>query len=428
MRITTIGVGYVGLVIGVGLSKMGHEVTLVDIDSHKIELINQGKVPFYEQGVESILRDTLNNGLKATLSVEEAVRDTEVIFLCVQTSCDNNGVMDLSYIKRATEDVGKALKKMNTDHPVVVVKSTVLPGVTEDIVLPILEESSGKKCCTDFGIIVNPEFLREGQAMEDFLHPDRIVLGELDKRSGDIICELYKDFHTCILRVDLKTAEMIKYACNTFLATKISFINEVGNICKLMGIHVGEVVEGMKLDSRISPHFLQAGIGFGGSCLPKDIKAITACAKDLGYQPELFEGVLRVNEKQPLRLVRLAEAKAGNLHNKNVAILGLTFKAKTDDMREASSVVIIQELLQRGAQLSIYDPMAGERARAIFGDRVEYCCSAQEAVATADVVFILTEWDEFKDPSLYEGKKVFTGRMIFDTKPAQKLDCEGICW
>ena len=323
--------------------------------------------------------------------------------------------------------MGQVLRQRR-DYPLVVVKSTVIPGTTEGVVIPLLEENSGARAGMDFPVAVNPEFLREGKAITDFLNPDRIVIGELDKESGDILHELYKDFTAPILRLDLKTAEMIKYASNAFLATKISFINEIGNVCKKMGIDIYRVAEGMGLDPRISPHFLNAGIGFGGSCLPKDIKALIATAKGLGYQPALLESVIRINDEQPLRLVDLAQKKVGALSQKKAAILGLAFKPGTDDIREAPSLKIVKELLRRKAIVKVYDPAAMERVEAIFGSAIEYADSAREAVSDADMVFILTEWDEFKNPALYRGKKVFDGRRTLSPGEEENWACEGICW
>ena len=329
--------------------------------------------------------------------------------------------------ERARESVLAALSNNNC-YPIVTVKSTVTPGTTQNIVVPILEEYSGKQAGMHFGVAMNPEFLREGQAVHDFFNPDRIVIGELDQKSGDVLSDLYEGFHAPILRVDLKTAEMIKYGANTFLATKISFINEVGNICKLMGIDVHKVAKGMGLDPRIAPQFLDPGIGFGGSCLPKDTRALTAMAKDVGYHATLLESVLRVNEDQPRRLVQLAEEKLGGLHSKTIAVLGLAFKAQTDDVREAPSIIAIKELLNRGAHVRVYDPVAGQKALHSLNGSVERCPTAQDAISAADAVFILTEWDEFKNPDLYQGKKVFAGRMVFDPKTVFGFDYEGICW
>ena len=427
MRVTIIGAGYVGLVTGAGLAKHGNEVTLVDIDEQRVGMINQAKPPFYEEGLESLLQNSAGRNLRATSDINEAIIGADVIFLCVQTSCQGDGFIDLANVKQAATDIGKALNGRG-GHPLIVVKSTVVPGTTEKVVSPLLDGNSGKRLGRDFGLAVNPEFLKEGRAVEDILYPDRIVIGELNKESGDVLCELYRDLDAPILRVDLKTAEMIKYASNAFLATKISFINEIGNICKRLGIDVYRVAEGMSLDPRISPHFLNAGIGFGGSCLPKDVKALAVAAKELGYQPSLLESIIKVNEEQPLKLVELAEKRVEDLDRRKTAVLGLAFKPGTDDIREAPSLKIIAELLRRGASVKVYDPVAMEKVRRIFADKLDYAASAEEAVSEAEMVFIVTEWSEFKNPNLYRGKKVFDGRRVLSHDEAEELHYEGICW
>ena len=427
MRVAIIGAGYVGLVTGVGLSKHGNEVTLVDIDEQRVKMINQAKPPFYEEGLEPLLQNSVGGNLRATSDIKEATIGADVIFLCVQTSCQSDGTIDLVHVEQATTDIGKAFKDRE-GHPLIVVKSTVVPGTTEKVVCPLLEVNSSNRPGRDFGITVNPEFLREGKAIEDFLHPDRIVIGELNKESGDVLSELYRDFDAPILRVDLKTAEMIKYASNVFLAAKISLINEIGNICKRLGIDVYRVAEGIGFDPRISPYFLNAGLGFGGSCLPKDIKAIVVVAKGLGYQASLLESVIRINEEQPLKLIEFAEKRVGDLTTRKTTVLGLSFKPGTDDVREAPSLKVITELLERGALVTVYDPIAMEKVRGIFKDKIDYATSAEEAVSEAELVFIVTEWDEFKNPNLYQGKKVFDGRRILSSDEAERLDYEGICW
>ncbi len=474
MRVAIIGAGYVGLVTGLGFAEHGNEVILVDVDLQKVDMINQAKAPIYEKGLEPLLKNTVGRNLKATSKTKEAVDNAEVIFICVQTGSKDSGAVDLTYIEQAVGDVGKALSarlsprpegivsaqpnaraegspksekgyrehlgehfgdlsgtvgrtaQPNGGYPLIAIKSSVAPGTTEKVVVPLLEENSGKEAGVDFGVAVNPEFLSEGRAIEDFFNPDRIVIGEMDRRSGDILFQLYKGFNAPKLRVDLKTAEMIKYASNAFLATKISFISELGNICKRLGIDTYKVADGMGLDPRISPHFLRAGIGFGGSCLPKDVKAIVTQAKELGCQPVLLDSVLKVNEEQPLKLVELAERKAGGLSGKKVAVLGLAFKPGTSDMREAPSIKVVEELLRKGAWVKAYDPEAEGEARKIFGDKIDYATSAEETISPAEMVFILTEWDEFKNPDLYKGKTVFDGRRVLE--PDEAKDYEGICW
>jgi len=427
MKVAIIGAGYVGLVTGAGLAKYGNEVTLVDIAEQNVKMINQAKLPFYEEGLEPILRNTVGRNLQATLDIKEAITNVDIIFICVSTPCQSNGALDLTQVKQAATDIGRIFGGRDT-HPLVVLKSTIIPGTTENVVCPLLENNSGKRAGRDFGITTNPEFLREGSAIEDFLHSDRIVIGELNKESGDVLAELYRDFNAPILRVDLETAEMIKYASNTFLATKISFINEIGNICKKLGIDVYRVAEGMGFDPRITPHFLNAGLGFGGSCFPKDTRAIVAAAKEWGYQALLLESVITVNEQQPLKLIELAEKRIGDLNQRKTTVLGLAFKPGTDDIREASSQKIIVELLRRGAIVTVYDPMAMKKTREIFKNQIAYANSAEDAISTGELVFIITEWDEFRNHNLYHGKKVFDGRRILNDAQTKTLDYEGICW
>jgi len=427
MKIAIIGAGYVGLVTGTGLASCGHDVSLVDIDTQRVAMINQSRAPFHEAGLEPLLQKSVGKNLRATTDTNEAVTNADIVFVCVQTYCQDDGAIDLTHIKQAITSVGKALKNSKR-HPLVVIKSTVIPGTTEKVLLPLLGKTSEKKAGKDFGIAVNPEFLREGRAVEDFLSPDRIVIGEMDNGSGDILCQLYQDSNAPVLRVNLKTAEMIKYASNVFLATKISFINEIGNICKKLGIDTYKVTEGMSLDSRISPHFLSAGIGFGGSCLPKDTKALINAAQKLGYEPSLLQSVIKVNDEQPLRLVEVAASHVGKLSQRKIAVLGLAFKPGTDDMRDSPAIKVVNELLRRGALVIAYDPVAMDNARGIFGEQVEYATSTEDAVSDAELVFIVTEWDEFNTPALYQGKKVFYGRRITNPGQISNNYCEGVCW
>ena len=427
MRIAIIGAGYVGLVTGIGFAHLGHDVTLVDIDAKRVGMINQAKPPIYEHGLEPLLKRCVGRNLVSTIEIEEAVRGASVVFICVQTPSSDDGSIDLSYVRQSAVDVGAAMRR-ECSYCAVVVKSTVIPGTTEKVVIPLLEQNSGRKAAVDFGVVMSPEFLREGNALEDFFKPDRTVLGELDQMSGDVVTGLYRDFDAPLLRVHMEAAEMIKYASNAFLATKISFINEVGNICKGLGVDVNEVAKGMGLDSRISPHFLSAGIGFGGSCFPKDVRALTGVAKELGYKPYLLESVMKVNEEQPLKLVTLAESRFKGLSGKKAAVLGLTFKAGTDDMREAPSITVIRQLLKKGVEVNAYDPVANGSVKMVFGDAITCAADAAEAISETDMVFVLTEWDEFRNTDLYQGKPVFDGRGVVQSKEAKILDYEGVCW
>jgi len=430
MKISMIGTGYVGLATGVGFAVKGNEVTCVDIDQRKVGQINSGVSPIYEPLLEDYLKKVLKNKkLFATTDFSGAVEKTEVSFISVGTPSREDGSIDLKYVESASRQIGEVLKKKREYH-VVVVKSTVVPGTTEDVVLKSIEKASGKKAGKDFGLCMNPEFLKEGKAIEDFLSPDRIVIGSLDKRSGDLVEKLYANFKTPILRTDIRTAEMIKYASNAFLATKISFANEVGNICKKMGIDVYEVMKGVGLDKRISPHFLNAGSGYGGSCFPKDVEALIHRAKEIGYEPKLLEEVQDLNRRQKVRIVEQLERKAGNLKGKTVCVLGLAFKPDSDDIREASSISIINELLRRGAKVKAYDPKATESMRKLFPD-IEYAKSAQDALSGSDACLVVTEWGEFKrltdsDFSKMKRKIILEGRRILDRSRVKNFD--GLCW
>jgi len=424
MKVATIGTGYVGLVTGACLADMGNEVICVDILPEKVDMINQGKSPIYEEGLQEILSRSVGKNLKATTDLDMAIENSEISFICVGTPSDGDGKIDLQYIKSAAEGLGKALASV--DNHTVVVKSTVVPGTTEKVVIPALEKNSGKKA-GEFGVCMNPEFLREGVAVEDFMKPDRVVIGQYDENSGKKLAELYKSFHCPILRTDLKTAEMIKYASNSFLATKVSFINEIGNICKKLGIDTYTVAEGMSLDHRISPNFLRAGLGWGGSCFPKDIKGLVGHAKELGYEPKLLQSALKVNQKQPEILLDMARKKAGSFDGKRIAVLGLAFKAETDDTRESQSFPVIKKLLDEKATVVAYDPKAEENTKEEFPD-IEYAPSAEDALKDADIVLILTDWEEFQNLN-YSGMKnkiVIDGRNI--VKNRDGIDYDGLCW
>lgn len=427
MDISIIGTGYVGLVTGTCFAELGHNVICVDVDEERVKKINKSIPPIYEEGLEELLKKNVKaNRLRATKNLAEAVKKTDISFICVGTPSGLLDYIDLKYVEEVCKKIGKALR--NKDYHLIVVKSTVVPGTTEHSVIPLLEKYSKKNAGTDFGVVMNPEFLREGQAIEDFMHPDRIVIGGIDDRSNRILLELYKDFDCPKMVTNPKTAEMIKYATNSFLVTKISFINEIGNICKSLGIDVYEVAKGLGMDSRISPKFLRAGIGFGGSCFPKDVKALVGKAKEVYYRPIVLNAALELNESQPLRLVELLERKIGSLRGVDVTVLGLAFKPGTDDMREAPSIKVIHNLLSKGAIVHATDPKALEEAKKIFGkhERLDYCKTAEEAVKKSKYILIVTEWDEFKREELYKGKVVIDGRRIDEARVAE--DYEGVCW
>ena len=423
--ISVLGIGYVGLCTAVGFASKGYNVIASTHDAEKAAKINKGIPPFHEPNLQKLLEETVQNGhLKClTNQTEKAVLETDLTFNAVGTPSRPDGSIDLRFIEKSTHEMGKALNQKSTYH-VVIVKSTVVPGTTQDIVKPILENESKKKCGSDFGLCMNPEFLRQGSAFEDTMHTDRIVIGEYDKRSGDALERLYKDFYgkniPPTIRTTLSTAELIKYASNSLLATKISFINTMANLCeKILGADVKIVAGAMGLDKRIGPLFLNAGLGYGGSCFPKDVKALIAHSKNLGYRLELLEAVESINKTQPLKAVQFCKELLGNLKGKCVAILGLAFKADTDDMREARAIPIINQLLKEGANVTAYDPVAVPTAKVIFKNKIRYAASTTACLKNADCCILVTEWDEFKklkpedftksmkQPVLIDGRRIY---------------------
>jgi len=425
--ISIVGTGYVGLCTAVGFASKGYKVITSTRNKEKASLINKGMPPFHEPHLEELLKEVISkNSLKCLTEREEAILNTDITFIAVGTPSRQDGSINLKYIEEATQDIGEVLAKKKLYH-LVVVKSTVIPGTTENTVKPILEKRSKKRCGEDFGLCMNPEFLREGSAIHDTLHPDRIVIGEHDKRSGDILENLYEEFYEDdlppIIRTNLSTAEMIKYANNAFLATKISFINQIANICQLTpGTDVTTIARAIGLDERINPRFLRTGLGFGGSCFPKDVKALIAYSKGLGYKPALLEAVMNVNLDQPYKAIDLSKIFLGNLKGKRVAVLGLSFKPGTDDMREAVSIRVIRRLLEEGANVVAYDPVAISNGKKIFGDSVEYARSSTQCIKDADCCIVVTEWDEFKKltPEDFINNMrepiVVDGRRIYDPK------------
>ena len=424
-KISVIGVGYVGLCTAVSFSSKGYSVMASDNVAEKVTKINEGIPPFHEPSLQSLLEAAVRNGhFKCLVSqTEKVVLETDLTFVAVGTPSKSDGSIDLKFIESVAHDIGKALGQKDTYH-VVIIKSTVVPGTTQDIVKPILEKFSKKKCGSNFGLCMNPEFLRQGSAFEDTLHADRVVIGEHDKKSGETLESLYKAFYgknlPPTIRTTLSTAELIKYASNSLLATKISFINAMANLCeKLPGADVKVVAAAVGLDKRIGPLFLNAGLGYGGSCFPKDVKALIACSKNLGYRLELLEAVESVNKTQPLKAVEFCKELLSNLKGKRIAILGLAFKADTDDMREARAIPIINQLLEEGVNVTAYDPVAVPIAKGIFKNKIHYAASTIECLKNADCCIIVTEWDEFKklkpedftknmkQPVLIDGRRIY---------------------
>jgi UDPglucose 6-dehydrogenase len=425
MRISVMGIGYVGLCTAVGFASKGYDVIASTHDAEKATKINKAVPPFHEPSLQKLLEETIHDGhFKCLINqTEKAVLETDLTFNAVGTPNRPDGSIDLQFIETSTHDIGKALNKKSTYH-VVVIKSTVVPGTTQDLVKPILEKESKKKCGLDFGLCMNPEFLRQGSAFEDTLNTDRIVIGEYDRKSGDTLENVYKDFYgkkmPRTIRTSTSTAELIKYASNSMLATKISFINTIANICeKIPGADVEVVATAMGLDKRIGPLFLNAGLGYGGSCFPKDVKALIAHSRNLGYRLKLLESVESVNKTQPLRAVQFCKELLGNLKGKNIALLGLAFKADTDDMREARVIPIINQLIKEGANVTAYDPVAIPNAKTVLNNKIQYATSAIACLKNADCCILVTEWEEFKklkpedftenmkQPILIDGRRIY---------------------
>lgn len=411
MKVSIIGTGYVGLVTGVCLAEKGHQVTCVDVDQAKVDSINSGIPPIYERGLEDLLKKHIGGRLRATTDLARAVQETDLSLIAVGTPFDGREI-DLTFIKAVSKAIGHALRKKLGYHAVIV-KSTVVPGTTDEVVRPILEEASGKKAGVDFGVGMNPEFLTEGEAINDFLWPDRIVLGGMDRATVDQQAGLYEGFPGVeVLRTNNKTAEMIKYTSNALLATLISFSNEIANLCTavsdvdvvdvMRGVHASrylsvDLSEGKKVQPPIVS-FLAAGCGFGGSCFPKDVKALAAQGERLNTPMHVLDAVLKVNEQQPQKIIQLLKKHFPSLKGLRVSILGLAFRPDTNDMRESPAIPIVRSLLRDGAVVKGYDPVATDEARKIFSaQELQLCETLAEAVSKTDAVVLVTRWDEFRN-------------------------------
>ncbi len=440
MRISIIGTGYVGLVSGACFAQIGHDVECVDIDPSKVERINRGEAPIHENGLDAMLQRLVGKKLRATTDLRAAVLNSDITFIAVGTPFDGQRI-DLTYIREAARQIGVALREKQGYH-VVVVKSTVVPGTSDEVVLPVLEEASGKRAGADFGVGMNPEFLTEGVAVDDFMKPDRIVLGGIDDRSVDVQREVYAPFaSTPTMATNNKTAEMIKYVSNSVLATMISFSNEMGNVCTALGgVDIADVMRGVHMaryfttttddGQRVKAgitSFLWAGLGYGGSCLPKDTKALSAHSASHGQPMPLLDAVIETNLAQPARVVTLLEKHLKDLGGKRVALLGLAFKPDTDDMRESPAIGLAKLLLGKGVQVSAYDPVARETGRAALPPAVSHQDSLAAVLKGVDAAVIVTSWDEFQDvPRLLDGAAndivIIDGRRILDPRSVARYD------
>ena len=415
MKITVVGTGYVGLVTGACFAEVGIDVTCVDIDQNKIDNLNKGILPIWEPGLEEVVeRNVAKERLKFTTKLSESLDDVSVVFGAVGTPPDEDGSADLKYVIQVAKEVGTHMK----DYLLMVTKSTVPVGTAELVRKAMKEALDSRGANIPFDVVSNPEFLKEGAAVDDFLKPDRIVVGVDSKRAEDMMSKLYKPFtmngHPVIF-MDIVSSEMTKYTANSMLATKISFMNDIANLCEIVGADVNMVRKGIGSDRRIGKYFIYPGTGYGGSCFPKDVKALIKTSDDLGYSMEVLKSVEKVNERQKSILFEKAmKYYNGNLEGKTFALWGLSFKPQTDDMREAPSLVIIEKLLDAGANVKVYDPVAMEEAKHKLGDRIEYHDDMYEALIDCDGLILVTEWPEFKFPNLSIMKKLIAKPVIFD--------------
>ncbi len=419
-NITVIGVGYVGLVTGTCFADLGNQVCCLDINAEKIKNLKKGIVPFYEPGLaEMVDRNVKAGRLTFTTSYQEALRDAEFVFIAVGTPEGVDGEADLRYVRMAAESIAEVM-----DHPLILVNKSTVPVGTGDWVADIVREKQPKP--VPFSVVSCPEFLREGSAIHDFLNPYRVVLGSLDREAADRVAQLHLPLRAPIIVTDLRTAEMIKYASNAFLATKISFINEIANICEALGADVKEVAVGMGYDKRIGPMFLDAGIGYGGSCFPKDVKALAYMANIHGQHPQLLHAVMEINTYQRRKVIFKLKELLGSLGGRVIGLLGLAFKPNTDDMREAPSIDIARWLEEEGAQVKAYDPVATEVAARLLPG-VQLAQDAYDLAAGCDALVVVTDWNEFKQLQLRRIKTlmkqpvIVDGRNIYDPAYVREL-------
>ncbi|MBU4486171.1 MAG: UDP-glucose/GDP-mannose dehydrogenase family protein [Candidatus Delongbacteria bacterium] len=433
MNITMVGTGYVGLVSGTCFAETGVNVTCVDVDKNKVEMLNNNIMPIYEPGLSEMVERNVKKGrLHFSTDLGASIHDSEVVMIAVGTPPGEDGSADLKYVLAAAKEIGL---KMN-HYMIVVNKSTVPVGTGDKVRKFIQEELDKRNVNLYFDVVSNPEFLREGQAINDFLKPDRIIVGVETETAAKVINRLYKPFmlsgHPVIL-MDIKSAEMTKYTANSMLATKISFMNDIANLCELLGADVNKVREGIGSDKRIGPYFIHSGTGYGGSCFPKDVKALAKTGSDNGYELKVLKAVEEVNDFQKSILIKKLVKYYGDLQDKTIAVWGLAFKPHTDDMREAPSLVIIENLLKLGAKVKAYDQVAFKEAKKIFLDKIEYSKDQYSALEEAEALLIVTEWPEFKDPNFTRMKElmkkpvIFDGRNIFDTKELKELGFEYYC-
>ncbi len=415
MKITVVGTGYVGLVTGTCFAETGINVTCVDIDKNKIQMLQSGQVPIYEPGLDTLLERNIEKGrITFSNNLAKSIQDSEAVFIAVGTPPDEDGSADLKYVLGVAKEIGEHME----GYKVIITKSTVPVGTSYKVKAAIQEQLNKRKAAIPFDVASNPEFLKEGSAIEDFLKPDRIVVGIESERAEKTLKKLYKPFlmngHP-LLFMDILSSEMTKYAANSMLATKISFMNDIANLCELVGANVDLVRKGIGSDARIGNKFIYPGTGYGGSCFPKDVQALVRTADSYGHSLEVLKAVEMVNYKQKSKLIEKVKSHFGeNLKGKQFAIWGLAFKPKTDDMREAPSLVIIEQLLALGAQVRVYDPVAMKEAKHTLHDSVVYAKDEYDACIEADALLLVTEWSEFRMPNFRILEKIMNNKLIFD--------------
>jgi UDPglucose 6-dehydrogenase len=409
MKIAVVGTGYVGLVVGACLAETGNDVTCVDKDVSKVKLLRKGRVPIYEPGLSELVQKNADEGrLTFTTQLSRAVKGSQIVFIAVGTPQGEDGSADLQHVLSVARDIGRAMD----GYRVIVNKSTVPVGTAEKVRSIIRRETTHP-----FSVVSNPEFLKQGAAVDDFMKPDRVVIGAEDPRGAELMVALYQPFTRTgapVMVMDCASAELSKYAANALLATRISFMNEIANVCELFGADVDRVRQAVGSDRRIGPSFLFPGVGYGGSCFPKDVKALVRFSADRKYDFKVLKAVEAVNETQKRLLIRKMEAHFGSLKGRTIAIWGLAFKPKTDDMREAPAIPIVQALLEKGAKVQVYDPEAHKVARGIFGTKVTYAPKSYDALRGADALAIVTEWHEFREPDFARMRKLMRSPVIFD--------------
>ncbi len=418
MKIAIVGTGYVGLVTGICFAEMGNDVVCIDTNKDKIDMLNRLECPIYEPGLEDLLKSNVNeNRLSFTIDAESTLQNSDICFIAVGTPPGEDGSADLQYVLAVASTIGRHMNR----HMYIIDKSTVPVGTADKVRVAVQKELDNRKSDLTFDVISNPEFLKEGAAINDCMKPDRVVIGTDNEKALRVMKELYSPFvrnSGNFIHMDIKSAEMTKYTANAMLATKISFINEMSNICERVGADINMVRKGIGSDQRIGYHFIYPGCGYGGSCFPKDVRALIQTGKEYGYEPQILQSVETVNYRQKYKLVEYITSEFGqDLVGKTFGIWGLSFKPDTDDMREATSITVINELTKRGANVKAYDPKATHEAQTIYlkdNDKVVYVKGKYDAITDADAMILITEWKEFRSPDFYEMKRIMKSPIIFD--------------